>query len=234
MKPKALLFDLDGTLLPLEFNEFIPKYFAELSRKFSKLFSGRNLPELITVSTDKMVYNDGSQSNSDAFWTDFAPLTGFTREVLEPLFQEFYREDFGRLGDGVGVWPEAARTVETAKNAGCLTVLATNPVFPRLAIDHRLAWARVNPGSFDLITDYETMRYAKPNPEYYKQVAQEIGVEPTACLMVGNDVTLDLAPARQAGMVTFMVDNQYTVTVDGFSPDFRGVLTDIPKLFNLI
>ncbi len=227
---RALLFDLDGTLLPLEFNEFIPGYFAELSRKFSDLFPDGNLPALITASTDAMVFNDGSQSNSDAFWSDFSNRTGKSRQSLEPLFMEFYRLDFGRLGDKVGSWPEADRIVEDVNKTGATTVLATNPVFPRLAVEHRLAWAGIVPSRFDLITDYENMRYAKPNPEYYRQIASDIAIPPGECLMVGNDAGLDLVPAMAAGMATFMVENDYSVGDDGFTPDFSGRLENLLDL----
>jgi FMN phosphatase YigB (HAD superfamily) len=228
--PKALLFDLDGTLLPLEFNEFIPEYFSALSKKFRHIFPGGDLPGLITVSTDAMVYNDGTRSNSDAFWADFASRTGMKRESLEPLFEEFYQSDFGLLGNGVGSWPEAARVVDDVIAAGAITVLATNPVFPRLAVEHRLGWAGLDPSRFDLITDYENMNYAKPNPGYYKQISKYIGVPVGDCLMIGNDVGLDLAPARAAGMQTFMVINDYSVNEDGFEADFSGRLEDLPGL----
>jgi FMN phosphatase YigB (HAD superfamily) len=229
---KAFLFDLDGTLLPLEFNEFIPSYFAGLSIKFIEVFPDGNLADLITVSTDAMVGNDGSRSNSDAFWEDFTKRTGMQRDYLEPMFEEFYRLDFGRLGEDVGSWPEASRVIEKIKAAGIVTVLATNPVFPRLAVEHRLAWAGVDPSQFDLITDYENMRYTKPNPGYFQQIADDIGVLPKDCLMIGNDVGLDLAPARSAGMVTFMVDNDYSVNEDGFKPDFSGQLEDLLDLLD--
>jgi FMN phosphatase YigB (HAD superfamily) len=229
---KAFLFDLDGTLLPLEFNEFIPSYFAGLSRKFIEVFPDGNLADLITASTDAMVGNDGSRSNSDAFWADFTRRTEMPRESLEPMFEEFYRLDFGRLGEGVGSWPEASRVVEKIKAAGIVTVLATNPVFPRLAVEHRLTWAGVDPSQFDLITDYENMRYTKPNPGYYRQIADDTGVLPRDCLMVGNDVGLDLAPARSAGMATFMVDNDYSINKDGFEPDFSGQLEDLLGLLD--
>lgn len=219
-------------MLPLEFNEFIPEYFAELARKFSDVFPDGNLPGLITASTDAMVYNDGSRSNSDAFWADFAGRTGMKRESLEPLFKEFYKSDFGRLGEGVGSWPEASRVVEDVKATGITIVLATNPVFPRPAVEHRLSWAGIDPSRFDLITDYENMRYAKPNPNYYRQIADDISILPEDCLMVGNDVGLDLAPARTAGMTTFMVANDYSVNEDGFAPDFSGRLEDLPGLLS--
>jgi FMN phosphatase YigB (HAD superfamily) len=230
MTIKAVLFDLDGTLLPLEFNEFIPGYFRALSVNFAELFPLGNLPDLITLSTNAMVNNDGSRSNSDAFWSDFSRRTGMARQTLEPAFARFYQDEFSKLGDGVGNWPEAADVVNNIRSAGQATVLATNPVFPRMAIEHRLGWAKLAPTLFDLITDYENMRFAKPNPGYYSQIAGDIGVDAGDCLMVGNDVRLDLAPARAAGMKTYLVANEYSVGEDGFTADYSGPLGDVPLI----
>ncbi len=227
MNPRAILFDLDGTLLPLEFNEFIPYYFQMLNEKFRHIFPHGNLPDLVAASTEKMVHNDGTRSNSDAFWEDFASRTGLSRTSLEPVFDDFYRHDFNALRRNTRTWPNAAATVNAVRMAGLGIVLATNPVFPRLAIEHRLSWAGLDVASFDFITDYENMRYAKPNPGYYTQITEEMAVAPGECLMVGNDVGLDLAPARAAGMVTFMVNNEYSVGRDGFEPDYSGPLADV-------
>lgn len=233
MPIKAILFDLDGTLLPLEFNDFIPGYFKLLDEKFNEIFPGGSLPKLIMASTDAMVNNDGSTSNDDAFWTDFEQRSGRGRVQLLPYFERFYAEDFGSLGTGVGRWEEAAKAVEAAREAGLAVVLATNPVFPRTAVEHRLRWAGVEPDSFGLITAYENMTYTKPNPGYYREIAAMLALEPVDCLMIGNDVGLDLEPARAAGMKTFLVKNDYTNEgSEGFTADYEGSLSDAVKIFS--
>lgn len=224
----AILFDLDGTLLPLEFNEFIPGYLGLLNEKFRTAFPDGSLARTVMVCTDAMVNNDGSTSNADAFWTDFEARTGQNRIDLLPAFEKFYRDDFGSLGAGIGRWEKAASAVGAARQAGLKTVLATNPVFPRLAVEHRLEWAGVAPAQFDFITDYENMSFAKPNPLYYTQIATEIEVPAESCLMIGNDVRLDLAPAQSAGMKTFMVRSDYSAYgPDGFSADREGTLEEL-------
>ncbi len=225
---KAILFDLDGTLLPLEFNDFMPRYFGGLHTAFVSMFPDGSLPKLVLASTDAMVNNDGSRTNAAAFWIDFGKRIGASRQELEPLFESFYRDSFGSLGEGVGAWPDAATAVAAARRQGATVVLATNPVFPREAIEHRLRWAGLEPAAFDLITDYENMRYAKPNPGYYGQIAADIGVPGSSCLMVGNDVRLDLEPAREVGMKTFMVRSEYSdYGPDGFAADYEGTLKDL-------
>lgn len=232
MPIQAILFDLDGTLLPLEFNEFVPGYFGLLSEKFSAIFPGSSLPKLVMASTDAMVNNDGSTTNADAFWTDFEKRSSKDRNELLPAFERFYRDDFGSLGEGVGRWENSSAVVSRARSAGLATVLATNPVFPRTAVLHRLVWAGVDHELFDLITDYENMSYTKPNPGYYSEIAAMIGIEAPECLMIGNDVRLDLEPARAAGMKTFLLRNDYSVDgPNGFTPDYEGTLDDVTTLF---
>jgi FMN phosphatase YigB (HAD superfamily) len=228
MTSTAILFDLDGTLLPLEFNEFMPRYFGGLHDAFHALFPDGSVPRAVLASTDAMVNNDGSQSNAAAFWADFTARVGLGRDQLEPVFASFYRDGFPALGAGVDQWQDAAAVVGAARATGAKIVLATNPVFPREAIEHRLRWAGVDAEMFDFITDYENMKFTKPNPGYYRQIAHEVGVDAATCLMIGNDVGLDLAPARAVGMRTFMVRSAYSdYGPDGFAADYEGTLSDL-------
>lgn len=228
MPPQAILFDLDGTLLPLEFNDFVSGYFAALDKKFRGIFPGGGLSEMIMTSTQKMLANDGTKPNSDAFWEDFVKLTGYPRRELEPVFEEFYQKDFAGLCPGDSVYfPEASQVIAAVRDKGLRTVLATNPLFPRRAIEWRLAWAHLEPTLFDFITDYENMRFSKPNPAYYRQISEELDVPARDCLMVGNDIGLDLKPAHAVGMRTYLVENGYEVPVNGFNADYAGPLLGI-------
>jgi len=72
------------------------------------------------------------------------------------------------------------------------------------ALRQRLEWAGLDPDGFELITAYENSGYCKPNPAYYTEIAQKLGVDPGQCLMVGNDAREDLA-AGKAGMDVFLL-----------------------------
>jgi FMN phosphatase YigB (HAD superfamily) len=109
--------------------------------------------------------------------------------------------------------------------------LATNPVFPRAMIDVRACWAGLDLGRFALVTSADEMRWCKPRPEYYREIAARLDVDPRACLMVGNDVAMDLAPAARAGMRTCALRNAYLVPGgDGFVPDHACALAEVPAL----
>ncbi|MDD7165626.1 MAG: HAD family hydrolase [Clostridia bacterium] len=79
-----------------------------------------------------------------------------------------------------------------------------NPVFPMEAQKKRMLWAGVNPDDFALMTSYENSHYCKPNPLYFKEIAERLGVMPSDCLMVGNDTTEDAA-AILMGMDFFLL-----------------------------
>lgn len=54
------------------------------------------------------------------------------------------------------------------------------------------------------MTTYENSCYSKPNPKYYLEVAEKLGVRPEQCLMVGNDADEDLI-AEKTGMQVFLL-----------------------------
>lgn len=87
---------------------------------------------------------------------------------------------------------------------GLKAALATNPIFPAIATRERIRWAGLTESDFELITTYENIGVCKPNPDYFKEVAERIGVAPEECLMVGNDVGDDM-PAEKLGMRVFLL-----------------------------
>ena len=68
MKIKAVLFDLDGTLLPMEQEVFISAYFGSLVKKLATAgYEPRKLTESIWQCSAMMVKNDGSKTNKEVF-----------------------------------------------------------------------------------------------------------------------------------------------------------------------
>ena len=90
------------------------------------------------------------------------------------------------------------------KERGLRVALATNPIFPAVATESRIHWAGLEPEDFELYTTYENARYCKPNLSYYRDIAEQLGLAPEECLMVGNDVTEDMA-AQALGMQVFLL-----------------------------
>ena len=201
---KMILFDLDGTLLPMDQDAFIKKYFGLLAAKLAPYgYEASSLLDAIRVGTGAMVKNDGSKSNETVFWDSFTSRFGEKSLADIPLFEEFYKNEFEGARSACGLNPEAAKTVAKLKENGFRIALATNPLFPAIATENRIRWAGLKPEDFELYTTYEHFSYCKPNPAYYKAVAERLGVAPEECMMVGNDVSEDMV-AETIGMRVFL------------------------------
>lgn len=202
---KVILFDLDGTLLPMDQTEFTKKYFKLLSEKMSSYgYEPKRLIDTIWAGTLAMVKNNGSRFNEYVFWNIFSEVYGDKAVKDRVLFDEFYQTDFYRVKDVCGINTKAAELIKQLKNNGFRTALATNPIFPVVATENRIRWAGLEPGDFEICTTYENTCYCKPNPAYYRDIAERLGVLPEECLMVGNDVTEDMI-ARTVGMEVFLL-----------------------------
>ena len=205
MKLTTVLFDLDGTLLPMDQDEFVKYYFGLLAKKVAPLgYNPKTLGGNIWAGTAAMVKNDGSCTNEEAFWKKFASIYGENVRNDEPVFREFYENEFRGAKVSCGFNPKAAEAVAAIKAKGLRVVLATNPIFPAVATENRIRWAGLEPSDFELYTTYENSCHCKPNPDYYRDVLAQIGADPAECLMVGNDAVEDTA-AEKLGMKVFLL-----------------------------
>jgi HAD superfamily hydrolase (TIGR01509 family) len=205
MSIKMVLFDLDGTLLPMDQNKFVKAYFGGIAKRLAPHgYDPEQLISAIWKGTGAMVRNDGTKTNEEVFWDTFAKIFGESARADEPKFEAFYREDFDKVSASCGYDKRAKETVDAIKARGYRTALATNPIFPSIATEKRMAWAGLDPSAFELFTTYENSCYCKPDPLYYQSVADELGVDPADCLMVGNDAEEDTA-AQKIGMKVFLL-----------------------------
>ena len=204
----TVLFDLDGTLLPMDQEEFVNAYMGLLAKKLAPHgYEPKHLVAGVWAGTRAMVENDGTRTNEEVFWADFCHLFGQQARKDEPLFQEFYAADFGQVRTVCGFAAEAAQIIGLLREKGITPVLATNPLFPEIATRQRIRWAGLEPEDFALVTTYENSRHCKPNPAYYRDILALLGKEPESCLMVGNDVQEDMLPARAVGMQVFLLED---------------------------
>ncbi len=203
---KAVLFDLDDTLLTTRLGTFLPGYFRALTRHLSGVVDPKTLIDSLMEATAIMTRrHDPGLTNQEVFDRHFFPRIGIAREMLTPLFDEFYATGFPALRQLTSQRPEARPVVDAAIARYDDVVIATQPVFPMTAIHQRMAWAGVDGLPYRLVTAYENMHTCKPDPAYYQEIANRIDKQPGHCLMVGNDLDQDIAPAALAGMATFHI-----------------------------
>lgn len=200
----AILFDLDGTLLPMDYDAFTKAYFGLLCRRFSE-YDPEMLVAAVWKGTKAMVMNDGTVSNEQRFWDTFAAIVGEDIRTRTAEFDDFYRTDFHKARAITRPNPHARAIIEHARSRAGKVILATNPLFPLSAVESRLSWIGLTIEDFDRITTYENSSFCKPNPLYYREILDRFGLDPADCLMVGNDLREDAHAASGAGLSVYLI-----------------------------
>lgn len=206
---KAALLDLDGTLLPMDTAQFMMAYTNHIAKCVSSWGIGlepQELVEAIWRSTGAIAQSkDESSSNEDVFWQHLNQLTGVSRQEGEAYFRRYYMSNFSEIQVHCGFQPLVYDLLRDLRAKGYALAIATNPVFPRIAIEKRLTWAGIQDEPFALITDFESSRSAKPQAKYYLDVLEKLGAIPGNCLMIGNDARDDIIPTDALGLRCYMV-----------------------------
>jgi FMN phosphatase YigB (HAD superfamily) len=221
---RAILFDLDGTLLDLPLDDFFHRYFGALRDSAGPAFPGIDLVARVADSTGAMMRSHPGQTNQEAFNADFLATTGIDITTRADVLDHFYADVFPGLSGEAGPAKGGRRAVEAALGLGLRVAVATNPIFPATAIRHRIAWAGLEDLPLAVVTSYELMHSTKPHAAYFEETAAMLGVEPRECMMVGDDASLDL-PASATGMRTY-----YVGSGDGSAADLRGDLDALADL----
>ena len=240
---RAVLLDLDNTLILFDENAYFQGYLALVKREFSDLMEPSVLVDKLIAASRKLMDNKGRMTNEEWFMDAFALEAGGERDGLRERFERFYRTEYDRLRPLVTVAEGAREVVSSLKAMGLALVAASNPILPLEVQMRRLAWAGLDDIDFVLVTHLGNMSYLKPQPGFFLEVCGRIGCRPEECLMVGNDPVNDMA-ASLVGMKTYLVTD--SLTVDGsqlalsrsirnnddsaaVEPDFRGRLLGVPK-----
>ena len=231
---KNILFDLDGTLLPMDQDIFVEAYMRSLSAHMLPYgYDPNALVKSIWGGTAAMVKNDGSMSNEAVFWNFFAGIFGEEAKNDEPKFEEYYRTGFSAVKKACGFLPQAKTTIERLKKEGFCLILATNPIFPPIATNQRVEWAGLSVEDFELITTYDNSRFCKPNLQYYREIFEKLDLNPEECLMVGNDVGEDMIAKSLGCKVFLMTDCLINKANEDFSfypqGDFEALLQYITR-----
>lgn len=205
MKIKAVLFDLDGTLLPIDQDNFVATYVRGLvEHAASQGYCREAAYRAVMEGSSAMQANDGSVTNEEAFFKAFSAALGLD-DVDRSMFDGYYVSEFQKIKElHCGFEPRMREAVDLVKSKGLMAVLATNPMFPSVATESRMRWAGFTPEDFAHFTTYEDYRTGKPSLNYYREVLSRLSLDPAECAMIGNDVGDDM-PAGELGMRTFLL-----------------------------
>lgn len=230
---KTILFDLDGTLLPMDQDMFVKSYMTKLATKVAPLgYEAKAFMGAMWAGVESMIKNDGSITNETAFWNCFTNIFGKKSLDDIPVFDAFYQNEFQTVAKDCGYTPKAKELVDFLKRKGYRLVLATNPLFPAVATESRIRWAGLSLEDFEYYTTYENSSYCKPNLKYYEEILKHIDCKPEECMMVGNDVGEDMITETLGMKVFFLTDcliNKSNVDINQYP---HGSFDDFKRIFS--
>jgi len=238
---RAILFDLDNTLILFDEARFSREYFRRIETVFADLMPADTFRKRLITATHALLQNNGEMTNAEYFIRAFNEQSANRRDKLWRRFLHFYETEYDKIKVNVTLPDDLHETFDKIVRTGLKLVLATNPIFPINVQIKRLAWAGLDHSYFDLVTHIENMSFCKPRIEYYLEICMKIDVPAQDCLMVGNDPINDMIAAR-AGLKTYLTDDSkdsFRVTLDVSEgllkdqilhipePDFKGPLSDV-------
>lgn len=203
---KAVFFDLDGTLLPMDEEEFTKVYFNEMANKMSAYgYDKKQLIDVIWNGTKAMYLNDGSKSNEQVFWEYFDSIYGQGKSVDKAIFDSFYTNEFKKTIACCGKNTLAKEIVKFCKDNFQYVVLSTNPIFPLIGTKTRMSYVDLKEEDFDFVTAYENSRFCKPNPKYFLDLLNNFNLKPEEVIIFGNNDYEDGECANSLNIKCYLV-----------------------------
>lgn len=218
---KNILFDLDGTLLPMDSEKFMKLYFKGLMEAFPEIHP-QVLHMTVMDGTKAMVEDQTERTNLEVFQESFT-----SKIVMDPIevmnrFFTYYETNFQKVKDATWVSQAMIDAVSILKNKGYRLFIATNPMFPLVANKARIAWANLNFDDFEYVSSLERNHYCKPNLKFFDEFLKENNLNPDECLMVGNDTYEDMVITRMNVMTYLITDCQIDDNDIRFHSDHKG------------
>lgn len=233
----TILFDLDGTLLPIDAKAFEKIYFGGLSSRFTDMYPPEAFIKLIWDATIAMVKDTTHRTNEVVFMEALGSVVNEKLTEMQRRFELFYQSDFDLLKTAVIESAEVKEAVVLLKEKGYTLVIATNPMFPRIAIEKRISWTGLDRKDFAYVTSFEDNHYCKPQVQFFEEILKDIHKDASECLMVGNDAQEDMA-AKSAGIETYLItthlihrqDRELKADHKGSYADFLLYVQSLPTL----
>jgi beta-phosphoglucomutase len=209
---RAMIFDLDGTLVQTErlkaisyaraAVELCPYTLSEAEAvEAFKDVVGLPRREVAQALVERFDLEEKARSRMAEFGVS-APWQAFVQLRLR-----FYEE---MLADPEVLrsnqWPHNVALLNEARRSGCKTALAT---MSRCTQARRILDVLGLSEAFDFVASRDDVEHGKPDPEIYQLVARELAVSPAECLVI-EDSPSGVKAALAAGMWCIAVTTPFT------------------------
>lgn len=225
----TLLLDLDGTLCTMDKARFMKRYLTDMAEHFKDIIPVESFaPHIMKSSAFASSHPSPNYSWGEVFINHFAEGFGLKAHGMLGRFMDFFVKDFPQYCSMVTPHPLTVKLLQISSERGFKLACASNCLMPRIAIEERMRCCGIEPARFAFIPGMEHMHYSKPNPLFFQEIADNIGVAPADCLVVGNDLEEDMC-ASDIGMKTFFVgvypeDPDHELTYAGELKDLIALL----------
>ncbi|MCC6147604.1 MAG: HAD hydrolase-like protein [Anaerolineaceae bacterium] len=204
----TVLFDLDDTLIGNDMDPFLRVYLKALSDFIPDVPADLFINNLLSATAKMAANRSPARTLEETFDEAFYPAIGPSKHDLGGRILYFYKHIFPGLHYLTQPRPQAVALIESVFKKGHEVIIATNPLFPKTATQHRLAWAGlpVDRYPFKIVTAYEDFHFAKPSPAYFAEILARAGCWQNGAVMVGNSWEDDIVPAEKMGLPTFWLN----------------------------
>lgn len=229
MTYKAILFDLDGTLMPITNEDFQKVYLSSLAEKLSPYIEPKLMLNAMWQSLEVMMNDQSQKMNDRVFFKHMNQLLGKDLvETLTPEFEAYYLNEFKVLKDALDSNHEMVETISYLKNKGYDLIVATNPMFPAVAVEQRIKFSGLKVDDFKYVSNFELHSATKPNVKFYEEVLEINNLKPEECLMIGNDMQEDMV-VKHLGMDGWIITDYLITNGEKDISDWSGTRQEFYK-----
>ncbi|MFZ0578430.1 MAG: HAD family hydrolase [Psychrobacillus psychrotolerans] len=217
---KAVLFDLDGTLLNRDesLKLFADKQYDRFSHLIGPITKDVYTARLIQLDSRGYVWKDKVYSQ---LAEEFGIIKITWQELLEDYLSEFKYccVPFDNL----------LFMLEKLKERKMLIGMITNG-FGQFQMDNIMALGIEDYFQTILISEWEDVK--KPDPQIFLRAADKLGLQPNECVFIGDHPDNDIRAAKHIGMKSIWKKDMQWKDVDVQAEYIVGDLMEIPTIID--